>query len=92
MEERRRQADVQIGYLTGKLEEFGEILKDHLAEDAKHLETIAAKLDKLEDKVSEKFTTVEATFRVFRWLGAALVALATFQWGDLAQLIEKLFK
>lgn len=92
MQERRRETDVQIGYLTGKLEEFGEILKSHLTEDAKHLENIATKLDKLEDKVSEKFTTVETTFRVFRWIGAALVALATLQWGDLAQLIEKLFK
>ncbi len=91
MEERRRATDEQIGYLTGKLEEFGEVLKAHLVEDQRHLEGIAAKLDKLEDKVSEKFTTVETVLKVFQWLGAVSIGLLTLKFGDVISLIKGLF-
>ena len=92
MEERRRAADEQLGYLTGKMEELGELLKGHLTSDTIQLGVIHEKLDKLEDKVSEKFTTVETVFRVFKWLGAVIVAVLTLKFGDVGELIASMFR
>lgn len=89
--DRRRANDEQMGYLTGKLEEFGEVLKKHLADDAEVLGKIHDKLDKLEDKVSEKFTTVETTFKVIRFIALAIGAVLTFKFGDVAQIYHSLF-
>lgn len=86
MEERRRESDQQIGYLLGKMEEFGDTLKQHLKDDTDVLGRIHEKLDKLEDKVSEKFTTVETVFKVLKFIGLALVAVLTFKFGDIAAL------
>lgn len=89
--DRRRANDEQMGYLTGKMEEFGDILKSHLESDAKHLEGIAAKLDKLEDKVTEKFTTVETIIKVIKLIFLGLAAVLTFKFGDIATIYHSLF-
>lgn len=75
----RRQNDVQLGYLTGKMEEM-----------AATIITIAVKLDKLEDKVTEKFTTVETVIRIGKYAVAIVGALLTLKFGDLAPLWKAL--
>jgi len=90
--DRRRATDEHIGYLTGKLEEFGEALKSHLAEDASAKRGIHDKLDKLEDKVSEKFTTVETIFKVIKFTGLAIIAVLTFHFGDITNIWHTIFK
>lgn len=74
--------DIQgkIGYLIAKVEEM-----------QVDQQKLAGKLDALEEKVNEKFTTVETVLKTLKFLGLALVAVATFKFGDLGSLWSKLF-
>lgn len=72
--------DEKIGYLIAKVEE---IQADQKA--------LAAKLETLETRVDEKFTTVETVLKTLRFLGLFLAAVATFKFGDLPGLWTKLF-
>lgn len=69
-----------LGYLIAKVEE--------ISEDQK---TLAVKVDALEAKVNEKFTTADAVLKTFKILGAILLAVATIKFGDIPGLWIKLF-
>jgi hypothetical protein len=87
----RRQNDTQLGYLTGKVEDFGAAFKDHLAADAQAFAKILEKLDKLEDKVSDKFATVETIFKVGKFVALVVAAIATLKWGSIPDLYHLFF-
>lgn len=70
----------QMGFIISKLEE--------LSEDVRSL---TAKHEVLEKQVSEKFQTAEAVLRTLKFLGAAVVALLTFHFGDLPRLWSSFF-
>lgn len=70
----------KLGYLIAKVEEQGEDLR-----------ATVKKLDALEQRVDEKFRTAEATFRVLKFLGLAVVAVLTFKFGDVPNLFRQFF-
>ena len=72
--------DEKIGYLMAKMEEQGNDLR-----------TLTVKVDALKNQVEEKFKTVEATFRVLRWLGLITVAVLTLKFGDVPRIWISLF-
>ena len=71
----------KVGYLIAKIEEQGD-----------DLHRVITKVDDLETTVREKLTTVETLFKVFKFLGVIVVAVATFQFGDIAKWWTILFK
>lgn len=70
----------KVGYLIAKVEEQGNDLK-----------AAVDKLDKLEQRVEDKFKTAEATFRVLKGIGLIVVAVLTFKFGDVSSLWAKWF-
>lgn len=78
--DRLRNMEEKIGYLIAKVEE---IQADQKA--------LAEKVDKLEEEVHKKFTTAETVLKTFKYLGAVVLAVATFQFGDIPGLWTKLF-
>lgn len=70
----------KIGYLIAKMEEIGTDQK-----------ALAVKVDSLEARVNEKFTTVETALKVLKYLGIFIVAVATLKFGDLPALWSKVF-
>jgi hypothetical protein len=71
----------KVGYLQAKQEE----MKSDLIR-------VEGKLDSLHELVSTKFVTAETTFKVVRFLGIIVVAIATLQFGDIAKWWTFLFK
>ena len=72
--------DVNLGYLVGKLEDV--ITK---------LDKVDDRLSKLETQVNDKFKTAEIVLKVFKYLGLILLAVVTFQFGDISKLWSQLF-
>lgn len=70
----------KLGYLIAKMEEQG-----------KDLQKLTERFDTLEGSVQDKFKTAEATFRVFKFLGAAALLVLTFKFGDLPALWSAFF-
>ena len=70
----------QLGYISGKLEEI-----------ASSQERLEDRLNALEKRVNEKFTALETTYKVAKFVGLAAIALATLKWGDLPQIWYSLF-
>jgi hypothetical protein len=70
-----------IGYLLAKQEE-----------QKSDLVRVEQKVDSLTEMVSTKFATAETVFKVVRFLGIAVVAIVTLQFGDIAKWWTFLFK
>lgn len=67
-----------------------------LIESVENLQTAVSRLtvkqDELTTLVMGKLKTVEVLIRVFKFLGLALIALLTFQLGDIARLWSHFFR
>ena len=73
--------DEKVGYLMAKAEEQkGDLVR------------VEQKVDSLTELVSTKFATAETVFKVLRFLGIVVVALATLQFGDIAKWWAFFFK
>jgi hypothetical protein len=70
-----------IGYLLAKQEE-----------QKSDLVRVEQKVDSLTEMVSTKFATAETVFKVVKFLGIIVVAVATLQFGDIAKWFNFLFK
>ena len=71
----------KVGYLLAKAEESkGDLVR------------VEQKVDSLTELVSSKFATAETVFKVLRFLGIAIVAIATLQFGDIAKWFNYFFK
>jgi hypothetical protein len=70
-----------IGYLLAKQEE-----------QKSDLVRVEQKVDSLTEMVSTKFATAETVFKVIKFLGIVVVAVATLQFGDIAKWFNFLFK
>jgi hypothetical protein len=70
----------RLGYLIAKVEELSEDVK---AMKASH--------ETLEKRVEDKFRTAEITFRIFKFIGLAALAVLTFKFGDLPAIYFKFF-
>jgi hypothetical protein len=70
-----------IGYLLAKQEE-----------QKSDLVRVEQKVDSLTELVSTKFATAETVFKVIKFLGIVVVAVATLQFGDIAKWFNFLFK
>jgi hypothetical protein len=70
-----------IGYLLAKQEE-----------QKSDLVRVEQKVDSLTELVSTKFATAETVFKVIKFLGIVVVAIATLQFGDIAKWFNFLFK
>lgn len=70
----------KLGYLIAKAEEQG-----------KDFQELKTRFDALEKRVEDKFKTAEATFRVFKFIGAAALLILTFKLGDLPTLWHSFF-
>ena len=73
--------DEKVGYLMAKAEEQkGDLVR------------VEQKVDSLTELVSTKFATAETVFKVVRFLGIVVIAIATLQFGDIAKWWAFLFK
>ena len=73
--------DEKVGYLMAKAEEQkGDLVR------------VEQKVDELTTMVSSKFATAETVFKVLRFVGIVVVALATLQFGDIAKWFNYFFK
>jgi hypothetical protein len=70
-----------IGYLLAKQEE-----------QKSDLVRVEQKVDSLTELVSTKFATAETVFKVIKFLGIVVVAVATLQFGDIAKWFNYFFK
>ena len=71
----------KVGYLLAKQEE-----------NKSDMVRVEQKVDELTTMVSSKFATAETVFKVLRFLGIVVVALATLQFGDIAKWWAFFFK
>ena len=77
----------QVGYLIAKIEEQGNDIK-HLVN---HAEKMDGRVDALEKRVESKFNTAETSFKIFKFLGLAAIALLTLKFGDITRLWHYFF-
>ena len=70
----------KIGYLVAKMEEHGHDLRK-----------VITKVETLEKTVSEKLTTIDTLFKVVKFGGIVIVAVLTFQFGDISRWWHHLF-
>lgn len=73
--------DEKVGYLQAKVEE--------IKSDAIRVEQ---KLDNLSELVAKKFTTAETVFKIMKFGAVVVVAVVTFQFGDIKEWYNLLFK
>ena len=85
--ERRRAADLQLGHVIGVVEGLAEKLEG-IENKQDRLEGQVAELEK---RVTEKFTTVETTFKVLKFVGLVAVAIITLKWGEVSKLWDIFF-
>jgi hypothetical protein len=71
----------KVGYLLAKQEE-----------QKSDMVRVEQKVDSLTELVSLKFATAETVFKVIKFLGIVVVAVATLQFGDIAKWFNFLFK
>ena len=71
----------KVGYLLAKQEE-----------NKSDMVRVEQKVDSLTEMVSTKFATAETVFKVVRFLGIVVIAIATLQFGDIAKWFNYFFK
>ena len=70
----------KIGYLIAKIEDL-----------CGQVEKVDSRLSTLETTVYNKFKTAELTFKIFRFLGLAALAVLSFQFGDITRYWHYVF-
>ena len=71
----------QIGYLVAKMEE--------LTADVK---TLSSSHEELKERVNDKFKIAETLFKLFKFVGIAVVTVLSFKFGDLPNIWHNFFK